>query len=276
MPCYAQTNVQLLNQLRSAGCTADELRLVRTAYDLAIRLHCGQFRASGKTFIAHLVGTASVLGSLRVGASLIAAGLLHAAYQSGDFGDRVPGMTNAKRAHLKASFSAGGDDLAGAAVEAYVARYQSLPWGSKYISSYYRDVDTMSPIDREVLLMRLANELDEYLDLGILYRGDEGRPILTRLDGNGRMLIMMAERLGFAALGTNLAQAFTAVAEADFSPAQRGLVARSRSFTLAPMSYQRIVDGLVNRRAGAAAADATTVERSQGSWQADRKQDEGV
>ena len=79
MPCYAQTNIQLLNQLHRANYTADDLHLVRTAYELAMRLFCGQFRASGKTFIAHLVGTASVLGSLRVGAALIAVGLLHAA-----------------------------------------------------------------------------------------------------------------------------------------------------------------------------------------------------
>jgi hypothetical protein len=262
MSCYAQTNIQLLNQLHRAGYTADELYLVRLTYDLAIRLFAGQFRASGKTFVAHLVGTASVLGSLRVGAALIAAGLLHAAYQSGDFGDRAAGITDAKRERLKAGLQAGVDARVVTEVEAYVARYQSFSWGSKYISNYHRDVNTLNSLDREVLLIRLANELEEYLDLGILYRGDEGRHELSGLDGNGRMLIAMAEQLGFPALGASLAQAFTEVAEADFSPAQRGLDARNKSFLLAPLSYQRIVDGLATRAAGATAAKTTTKDHA--------------
>ena len=63
---FAQTNIQLLNQLHREGYSADDLHLVRVAYRFAMDLFSGQFRASGKTFIAHLVGTASVLGSLRV------------------------------------------------------------------------------------------------------------------------------------------------------------------------------------------------------------------
>jgi hypothetical protein len=265
MSCYAQTNIQLFNQLHRAGYTADELQVVRTAYELAMRLFAGQFRASGKTFIAHLVGTASVLGSLRVGASLIAAGLLHAAYQRGDFGDRVAGITDAKRDRLRADFPFGGDGRVGAEVEAYIARYQSFPWGSKYICSYHRDLNTMSGLDREVLLMRLANELEEYLDLGVLYHGDEARRGLNCLDGNGRTLIAMAEQLGFPALGASLADAITEVANADFNPALRGLDARNKSFVLAPLSYQRIVEGLAARLEGAAVARATIMDPAHGS-----------
>jgi (p)ppGpp synthase/HD superfamily hydrolase len=36
-------------------------RAVASAYELTATLMTGQFRASGKTFIAHLVGTASIL-----------------------------------------------------------------------------------------------------------------------------------------------------------------------------------------------------------------------
>jgi hypothetical protein len=257
MPCYAQTNIQLLNQLHRANYTADDLHLVRTAYELAMRLFCGQFRASGKTFIAHLVGTASVLGSLRVGAALIAAGLLHAAYQSGDFGERASGVTDAKRGRLKASIADQTDARVAVEVEAYVFRYQCFSWGSQFISNYHRDIRTLSSLDREVLLMRLANELDDYLDLGILYQRNEGRHWPSSPDYSGRMLIEMAGQLGFPALGASLAQAFEQVAEADYSPARPGPDARSRSFLLAPLSYQRIVDGLATRLGGAAAAKAT-------------------
>ncbi|NJP21002.1 MAG: hypothetical protein HC763_20665 [Hydrococcus sp. CRU_1_1] len=86
MYVYAQTNIQLFNQLRDRGYSNAELQEIFNAYQLTIELFTGQFRASGKTFIAHLVGTASILTHLRVSSKLIAAGLLHAAYSQGDFG----------------------------------------------------------------------------------------------------------------------------------------------------------------------------------------------
>jgi hypothetical protein len=111
--------------------------------------------------------------------------------------------------------------------------------------------------------MRLANEVDDYLDLGILYQRNEGRQWLSSPDYSGRMLIELAGQLGFPALGASLAQAFEQVAEADYSPARPGPDARSRSFLLAPLSYQRIVDGLATRLGGAAAAKATVQNASE-------------
>lgn len=247
---FAQTNIQLLNQLQRAGYTAGELDLVRVAYELAIKLFTGRFRASGKTFIAHLVGTASVLGSLRASAALVAAGLLHAAYQAGDFGDGVPGIANAKRDRLKVAV---GDE-----VEEYVARYDALPWGAKYITGYHQRAGALSGLERDVLLMRLANELEEYLDLGILYFGDKRRQQTDYLNDDGRMVIEMAESLGFPALGADLARAFEEVARADFAPALRGANARNTSFVLAPQSYQRIMDVLAKRLRGAEQAKAVS------------------
>lgn len=256
---YAQTNIQLLNQLHRAGYSLDELRLVRTAYELAIRLFTGRFRASGKTFIAHLVGTASVLVTLRASAPLVAAGLLHAAYQSGDFGERQPGITDGKRAQLRAAV---GDGIAADVardVEAYIARYEAFPWGGKFISDYHGDMAALSRFDREVLLMRLANELEEYLDLGVLYFGDDRQRWVNYLNDNGRMMIALGENLGFPALGASLAQAFKEVAEADFNPALRG-PGRNNSFLLAPQSYQRVLDGLAMRLKGSATAKTVVAE----------------
>src|SRR5208282_2979363 len=80
MHTYAQTNIQLINQLRGESYATSDLRVVVDSYELAALLLTGRFRASGKTFIAHLVGTASILGSLHAPAPLVAAGLLHAVY----------------------------------------------------------------------------------------------------------------------------------------------------------------------------------------------------
>ena len=63
---YAQTNIQLFNQLRRDGYSKTDLDLVRDAYELAMVLFSGRFQPSGKSFIAHVVGTASILASRSV------------------------------------------------------------------------------------------------------------------------------------------------------------------------------------------------------------------
>ena len=65
MDTYAQTNIQLFDQLQHEGYTEDELNVIRDTYALATRLFTGLFRPSGKTFVAHAVGIASILGSNR-------------------------------------------------------------------------------------------------------------------------------------------------------------------------------------------------------------------
>jgi len=248
MHTFAQTNIQLVNQLYRDRYTITELDPILTCYELAMRLFTGRFRASGKTFIAHLVGTASILGSLRVPSNLVAAGLLHAAYATGDFGDGAEGISNTKREQVRA--------IVGEEVEEYLARYDALPWSDRHIADHYHKIDALSGIDREVLLIRLANELEEYLDLGMLYFGEERRRRTNYLNDNGRLMIEMAEKLGFPALGASLAQAFKETADANFVPALRGPKERNSSFLLAPQSYQRVMDKLTTRLQGAGSTKA--------------------
>jgi hypothetical protein len=94
---YAQTNIQLFKQLHGDGYSATELALICDAYRLAIRLYSGYFLSSGRTEIAHVVGTASILGVLKVPAPVVAAGLIHNVYDNGDFGSYRYGVTAAKR-----------------------------------------------------------------------------------------------------------------------------------------------------------------------------------
>src|SRR5262249_47294175 len=82
---FAQTIIQLHNQLVRDGYTVDDLRQVRRAYDLAATLFGGMLRASGKTFLAHCVGTASTLARFGAPGVVVVAGLLHAAYTHGRF-----------------------------------------------------------------------------------------------------------------------------------------------------------------------------------------------
>src|SRR5215469_10044102 len=77
MTVYAQTNIQLYNQLAELGYTAEDARRVHRAYGLAMQLFTGSYRGSGRPFLSHLVGTASVLASVRAPIEVVTAGLLH-------------------------------------------------------------------------------------------------------------------------------------------------------------------------------------------------------
>src|SRR5262245_13883641 len=115
---YAQTNLQLYTQLRRAAYTDTDLGLVRAGYDLAMNLFSASFRGSGKPLLSHLVGTASILASIGRSPAVVTAGLLHAAYALGDFGDGRFGTTDAKRARVRMAV--------GSEVEDLVARYTAF------------------------------------------------------------------------------------------------------------------------------------------------------
>jgi (p)ppGpp synthase/HD superfamily hydrolase len=244
---YAQTNIQLFNQLHRSGYGAADLNTVVSAYELAIVLMTGSFRASGKTFIAHLVGTASILGSLQVSSPLVAAGLLHAVYSAGDFGDERAGISDAKRELVRSAV--------GEQVEEYVSRYYALSWTEQTIRPIFAGLDSMSAIERDVVLIRLANELEEFLDLGILYCGERKR-LGTSSNDRCQLMAQMARKLGFPGLSEQLVRTLDESASSTLPP---GLVlhpARNSSFLLAPQSYQRLKDSLASRLA-ALRADGT-------------------
>jgi (p)ppGpp synthase/HD superfamily hydrolase len=161
---YAQTNLELYTQLRRAGYTDTQLALVRSGYDLAMHLCTASFRGSGKPLLAHLVGTASILAAIHQRPEIVTAGLLHAAYALGDFGDGRMGITDGKRARVR--------EAAGADVEDLVTRYTLFDWNRNTIPSIRQRVATLTADERDVLVIRLANELEDHLDLGVLYCGN--------------------------------------------------------------------------------------------------------
>ena len=200
---YAQTNIQLFNQLKSNGYSDAEYSLIVKAYQSAMPLFAGRFRASvGKTLISHLVGTASILASLRVPIEIVAAGLLHAAYNNGDFGNREKGISDAQRKQLR--------NAVGKDVEDYIARYTALKWPvDQQDSILSKEFDTISSLDRQILLMRLANELEEYLDNSFFYCSPKKRlQRLKRINENGHLMVEAAQKLGFSTLATKLADEF--------------------------------------------------------------------
>ena len=196
---FAQTNLQLFYQLRRANYSDADLDCIANAYGLATQLFTGYFRGSGKTFIAHLVGTASILTSVAAPIEVIAAGLLHAAYEFGDFGNGDRGISKCKRQKVR--------KVVGEVVEKYVAQYTALRWNEETILEVYHRLEGLSEIERHVILMRVANELEDHLDFGILYCGNVEKR-LRYLQNCGHLMTEMATNLGFSTLATELSEVF--------------------------------------------------------------------
>jgi len=78
----------------------------------------------------------------------------------------------------------------------------------------------MTALERDVLLIRLANELEDHLDLGILYSGDAPRR-LRFMREDLLAAVEMARRLGHPGLAESLAAAFDQIEHAAISPALR-------------------------------------------------------
>jgi (p)ppGpp synthase/HD superfamily hydrolase len=196
---FAQTNLQLFYQIRRGNYSDADLKYIANAYELATQLFTGYFRGSAKTFIAHSVGTASILTSVVAPIEVVAAGLLHAAYEFGDFGDGVLGISTRKRQQLR--------QVVGEVVENYVAQYTALHWNEKTILEMYPCLEKLSKVERLIILMRLANELEDHLDFGVLYCGNREKR-LRYLQNCGHSMIAMAKGLGFPTLATELSKVF--------------------------------------------------------------------
>lgn len=228
MHSYAQTNIQLFNQLRREGYSNTDLSFIRDAYELAMVLFSGCFQPSGKSFIAHVVETASILASLRLSAQVVAAGLLHNVYGTGDFGDGRRGISMARRQKIRRVLNS--------EVEEYVARFPSLYWESPTIQLARDNPDQLAAIDRAVLTILLAEHLEHLLDLDGLYYGNA---VGRRLVNDSKIAAEIAERLGLSQLAVELKEA---IREAEFAelpvelPAER---VRNSSFVIAPKSCRK-------------------------------------
>ena len=146
---FAQTNLQLYNQMVKAGYQETDILLVIDAYQLAAKIFNGCYRRSGKTQIAHLIGTASIMVWLKRSTTTVAAALLHAAYAEGDFGGK-----SIRRELRKATSPE---------VQQLIAAYYRLPWSYEptQVSEVITKISHMIDAEREVVLLRVVNELED-------------------------------------------------------------------------------------------------------------------
>jgi HD domain len=220
---YAQAILQLYAQLRRRGCSEDELLCVRNAYDLAVPLFASRFRSNGKPFLAHLVGTGSILALHGASIPVVAAGLLHPAYLEGDFGDAWTGITNARRRQLR--------EAVDGEVEKLVHGYTCFAWNHQTIMAMPDHLDMLNAEQRHLVLMRLANDLEDHLDLGMLYSRKQDRVDERRQDRR-RSLVTIAERLGYCELAHELGVVYADHDAADVPDTLR--THHTSSYTVAP------------------------------------------
>lgn len=212
---FALTYPQLARQAAQQGWGDADLARLRLAYELAERMADGLYRAQGMPFLCHLVRTASIVLSAAQPADTVVAALLHSAYMLHCFeGSCRSKLAGTVRRALRRALPA--------QVEALIAAYNRLPWHDpQALAAYAADPEPLDAQTRQVLLMRLANELEDYLDVGMAYRG--GYPFRERLAQRSALLIALAERLGQGPLAAQLRAAFDEHAAAIVpEAAQRG------------------------------------------------------
>ena len=247
MEQIAQTNIQLFNQMLTAGYSSDEVARVGEAYKLACKLFVGKYRGSGKTLIAHLVGTGSLAVGARRPANVVGAALLHAAYEDGDFGRHQP------QAVLRAAV---GPDM-----ESLVGRYHALSWSysSRQVDELGSRLEVLQQSDRDVVLLRVLNEVEDYLDLATHYHGSlEGAEIkgaewrLRYLDEVEGPLLSIVERLDLPEMASLMATIFADVRQAAVPPQLRS--GHAFMWFAPPVSYRptlrarfRALGGIVYR-----------------------------
>jgi hypothetical protein len=200
----AQTNLALYKQLHASGYAPQELTWVRDCYEFATSLFAGHLRASGKPFLSHLVGTASTVAAMGAPPVAVGASLLHAAYSQGDFGI-------ARRRHRRERVRA----AIGEPAEALVWRYQERPWTPPEIRRLRSEHARLSETDRWVVLMRMANELDDNLDLAMLQCHEEKQGYLDSRDD----LVALARAIGWPSLADALLAAYREAAENSWAAA---------------------------------------------------------
>ncbi len=161
MTRYAQTNLQLYAQLTAAGWDESELELIARGYELVMEVCGATVRPNGKPFLCHLVGTASILVSWHAPTEEVICGLVHSVYTHGVFADREPGMTTRKRAVVRGAV---GDQC-----EALVADYTRLTWSAAEVERMAVAGDSPTAGERSAVRVRLANELEDHLDLGMQF-----------------------------------------------------------------------------------------------------------
>lgn len=230
MSVYAQTSIQLFNQLRRDGYRNGQLRLIADAYYLSAQLFTSRFQTSGKCFMSHVIGTASILSAHAAPAELVAAGLVHNVYCNGDFGIYRRTITESKRRRIR--------NAIGETAEQYVYGFRTRCWNIAGLYETREQLPEMGELERRVVLLYLADQLEKHQDLEILYREDY-RQQCHYYREVGPLLGDMAEQLGYPTLSRELQTTVRTTLESTVPDVLRSDGTCRYSYLRIPESCQR-------------------------------------
>ena len=155
---YAQTNLQLYNQMLAANYPDSTLLMVKQSYRLALDLFANRCRGNEKPFICHLIGTASILVSCAAESTVVIAGLLHAVYAQGEFGDGCKSMS----AHHRLRFT----ETVGSEIEELITAYTKLSMQKPVLKALLENQQVYNEQTEKLILIRIANVLEDISDAG--------------------------------------------------------------------------------------------------------------
>ena len=208
---YAINYPQLMHQAIRSGYDHENLLKLKRAHDFAVRLYDGFYRGQGIPFLNHLVRVASIVMAENSSVEAVMAALHHSAYIFGQFKDRKQGGCTAP--HRKEMVS-GLDEK----TEEMIYLYDSTLFRtSALLNTYLENIAGYPEVMKTVLLMRLANELEDYMDLGMAFRGKY--PYREIIEKNGKLVIELARRLGRPQLASELDEAFVATLASELPEA---------------------------------------------------------
>jgi guanosine-3',5'-bis(diphosphate) 3'-pyrophosphohydrolase len=173
------TTLEDLLQRGEESIAAQDVSLIKRAYQVAAEAHDGQRRMSGEPFIQHSLATAATLVDLRLDAATVAAGLLH----------DVPEDTAVTLEQIEETF---GEEIA--RLVDGVTKLRMITWTSleEEQAEGLRKVFLAMVDDIRVILIRLADRLHNMHTLGAL-PADRGEVIARE---TMEIFAPLAHRLG--------------------------------------------------------------------------------
>jgi len=232
---HVQTIGPLLRQLHDAGFDASALAAARRAYDMAAELWAVNFQSSGRSFLCHVVGTAGLVASHGGSLPAILGAVLHAAYNTGDFGVRIRGATPKRRRRVQ--------NVIGVEAEALVFRFYEL--GNQFDTDWDGiladgGASGLSVEDRAVLLIRICNDIDDLTD-----RPFSSSERQKRIDDFFHASVALAEALERPDLAALLRETFAECAAGGFLSEEIQERHPSGYIVVPPAFAKRLVPGVL-------------------------------
>lgn len=202
MRTFAQTYPQLIAQAVQCGYSEPDLATLATAARLAEGLYDGLYRKTGTPFLCHGTRTASIVMTEDSSVDIVAAALLHAAYFLHCFkGSNRRRPRKSDRALICRELGSSIDEL--------IHEYKALPWTHpRDIENYQSKTEAFTPRMQQLILLSLANELDDHLDAGESFTGKDTDIPWACVD--------LAKHMGYAELAAELAAAFDTCLDSRF------------------------------------------------------------